>query len=158
FLISVDTAISIPIVSLSPDSDSGISDDNLTNIVKPTLHLKDIDPDIISVQVWDAMSDTQIGVATQQPDGSWAYTFTSDLTEGLHQVYVKVEDIAGNKANSAIFDFTIDTTVSTPVISLLSKDDTGVTGDNLTNINKPGFAISGVDADAHRVVVQVMHN
>ncbi|MGT8388156.1 non-fimbrial adhesin SiiE [Salmonella enterica subsp. enterica serovar Typhimurium] len=158
FLISVDTAISIPIVSLSPDSDSGISDDNLTNIVKPTLHLKDIDPDIISVQVWDAMSDTQIGVATQQPDGSWAYTFTSDLTEGLHQVYVKVEDIAGNKENSAIFDFTIDTTVSTPVISLLSKDDTGVTGDNLTNINKPGFAISGVDADAHRVVVQVMHN
>ncbi|ECT0797546.1 Ig-like domain repeat protein, partial [Salmonella enterica subsp. enterica serovar Kentucky] len=142
----------------SPDSDSGISDDNLTNIVKPTLHLKDIDPDIISVQVWDAASDTQIGVATQQPDGSWAYTFTSDLTEGLHQVYVKVEDIAGNKANSAVFDFTIDTTVSTPVISLLSKDDTGVTGDNLTNINKPGFAISGVDADAHRVVVQVMHN
>ncbi|EDW2603947.1 Ig-like domain repeat protein [Salmonella enterica subsp. enterica] len=158
FLISVDTAISIPIVSLSPDSDSGIADDNLTNIVKPTLHLKDIDPDIISVQVWDAMSDTQIGVATQQPDGSWAYTFTSDLTEGLHQVYVKVEDIAGNKANSAVFDFTIDTTVSTPVISLLSKDDTGVTGDNLTNIHKPGFAISGVDADAHRVVVQVMHN
>ncbi|HGG5979624.1 TPA: non-fimbrial adhesin SiiE [Salmonella enterica subsp. enterica serovar Hvittingfoss] len=158
FLISVDTAISIPIVSLSPDSDSGIADDNLTNIVKPTLHLKDIDPDIISVQVWDAMSDTQIGVATQQPDGSWAYTFTSDLTEGLHQVYVKVEDIAGNKANSAVFDFTIDTTVSTPVISLLSKDDTGVTGDNLTNINKPGFAISDVDADAHRVVVQVMHN
>ncbi|EIO3694195.1 non-fimbrial adhesin SiiE [Salmonella enterica subsp. enterica serovar Infantis] len=158
FLISVDTAISIPIVSLSPDSDSGIADDNLTNIVKPTLHLKDIDPDIISVQVWDAMSDTQIGVATQQPDGSWAYSFTSDLTEGLHQVYVKVEDIAGNKANSAVFDFTIDTTVSTPVISLLSKDDTGVTGDNLTNINKPGFAISGVDADAHRVVVQVMHN
>ncbi|EJR9926180.1 non-fimbrial adhesin SiiE [Salmonella enterica] len=158
FLISVDTAISIPIVSLSPDSDSGVSDDNLTNIVKPILHLKDIDPDIISVQVWDAASDTQIGVATQQPDGSWAYTFTSDLTEGLHQVYVKVEDIAGNKANSAVFDFTIDTTVSTPVISLLSKDDTGVTGDNLTNINKPGFAISGVDADAHRVVVQVMHN
>ncbi|EDB3335301.1 Ig-like domain repeat protein [Salmonella enterica subsp. enterica serovar Typhimurium] len=158
FLISVDTAISIPIVSLSPDSDSGIADDNLTNIVKPTLHLKDIDPDIISVQVWDAASDTQIGVATQQPDGSWAYTFTSDLTEGLHQVYVKVEDIAGNKANSAVFDFTIDTTVSTPVISLLSKDDTGVTGDNLTNINKPGFAISDVDADAHRVVVQVMHN
>ncbi|EGV9378452.1 Ig-like domain repeat protein [Salmonella enterica] len=158
FLISVDTAISIPIVSLSPDSDSGIADDNLTNIVNPTLHLKDIDPDIISVQVWDAASDTQIGVATQQPDGSWTYTFTSDLTEGLHQVYVKVEDIAGNKANSAVFDFTIDTTVSTPVISLLSKDDTGVTGDNLTNINKLGFAISGVDADAHRVVVQVMHN
>ncbi len=25
------------------------------------------------------------------------YTFTSDLTESLHQVYVKVEDIAGNK-------------------------------------------------------------
>ncbi|MDI5829681.1 aminotransferase class V-fold PLP-dependent enzyme, partial [Salmonella enterica subsp. enterica serovar Kentucky] len=42
--------------------------------------------------------------------------------------------MAGNKANSAVFDFTIDTTVSTPVISLLSKDDTGVTGDNLTNI------------------------
>ncbi|MDK9532743.1 Ig-like domain-containing protein [Salmonella enterica subsp. enterica serovar Paratyphi A] len=154
FLISVDTAISIPIVSLSPDSDSGIADDNLTNIVKPTLHLKDIDPDIISVQVWDAMSDTQIGVATQQPDGSWAYTFTSDLTEGLHQVYVKVEDIAGNKANSAVFDFTIDTTVSTPVISLLSKDDTGVTGDNLTNDVRPHFRVT-VPGDVNEVRLSI---
>ncbi|ECG8591802.1 Ig-like domain repeat protein, partial [Salmonella enterica subsp. salamae] len=157
FFISVDTAISIPLVSLSPDSDTGVSNDNLTKIVKPTLHLKDIDPDIISVQVWDAVSDTQIGVATQQPDGTWAYTFTSDLTEGKHQVYVKVEDIAGNKASSAVFDFTIDITISTPVISLLPRDDTGITGDNLTNINKPGFVINGIDADAHRVIVQVMH-
>ncbi|EIF0160097.1 Ig-like domain repeat protein [Salmonella enterica] len=158
FSISVDTAISIPIVSLSPDSDSGVANDNLTKIVKPTLHLKDIDPDITSVQIWNAASDTQIGFATQQPDGTWAYAFTSDLTEGKHQVYVKVEDIAGNKASSAVFDFTIDTTISTPVISLLSQDDTGITGDNLTNINKPGFAINAVDADAHRVVVLVMHN
>ncbi|ELD1909296.1 Ig-like domain repeat protein, partial [Salmonella enterica] len=158
FSISVDTAISIPIVSLSPDSDSGVANDNLTKIVKPTLHLKDIDPDITSVQIWNAVSDTQIGFATQQPDGTWAYAFTSDLTEGKHQVYVKVEDIAGNKASSAVFDFTIDTTISTPVISLLSQDDTGITGDNLTNINKPGFAINAVDADAHRVVVLVMHN
>nr|VUD24662.1 large repetitive protein [Salmonella sp. NCTC 7297] len=44
------------------------------------------------------------------------------------------------------------------MISLLSQDDTGITGDNLTNINKPGFAINAVDADAHRVVVLVMHN
>ncbi len=158
FSISIDTAISIPIVSLSPDSDSGVANDNLTKIVKPTLHLKDIDPDITSVQIWNAASDTQIGFATQQPDGTWAYAFTSDLTEGKHQVYVKVEDIAGNKASSAVFDFTIDTTISTPVISLLSQDDTGITGDNLTNINKPGFAINAVDADAHRVVVLVMHN
>ncbi|WP_139129917.1 Ig-like domain-containing protein, partial [Salmonella enterica] len=83
--------------------------------VKPTLHLKDIDPDILSVQEWDAMSDTQIGVATQQPDGSWAYTFTSDLTEGLHQVYVKVEDLVVHKANIVIFDSTTDTPVSTQV-------------------------------------------
>ncbi|EAW4991532.1 Ig-like domain repeat protein [Salmonella enterica subsp. enterica] len=157
FLISVDTAISIPIVSLSPDSDSGISDDNLTNIVKPTLHLKDIDPDIISVQVWDAASDTQIGVATQQPDGSWAYTFTSDLTEGLHQVYVKVEDIAGNKANSAVFDFTIDTLLSEPTIVLDNTDDSGTKGDNLTNVNKPTFLLGNIDADARYVTVEVQH-
>ncbi|WP_079778408.1 Ig-like domain-containing protein [Salmonella bongori] len=158
FSISVDTTISVPVISLSPDSDSGISNDNLTNVVKPTLHLKDIDPDVASVQVWDAVSNKQIGVATQQPDGTWAYTFTSDLTEGKHQVYVKVEDIAGNKASSAVFDFTIDNTISTPVISLLPRDDTGLKGDDLTNINKPVFVINGVDVDAHRVIVQVLHN
>ncbi|MGC7987485.1 Ig-like domain-containing protein [Salmonella enterica] len=158
FSISVDTTISVPVISLSPDSDSGISNDNLTNVVKPTLHLKDIDPDVASVQVWDAVSNKQIGVATQQPDGTWAYTFTSDLTEGKHQIYVKVEDIAGNKASSAVFDFTIDNTISTPAISLLPRDDTGLKGDDLTNINKPVFVINGVDVDAHRVIVQVLHN
>ncbi|HAB2447847.1 TPA_asm: Ig-like domain repeat protein, partial [Salmonella enterica subsp. diarizonae] len=88
----------------------------------------------------------------------WTYTFTSDLIDGLHQVYVKAEDIAGNKVTGPTFDFTIDTTLSIPVISLIAKDDTGVADDNITNINKPDFIISGIDSDAHRVVVQVTHN
>ncbi|HAB5479728.1 TPA_asm: Ig-like domain repeat protein, partial [Salmonella enterica subsp. diarizonae] len=101
---------------------------------------------------------TQIGIATQQSNGTWTYTFTSDLIDGLHQVYVKAEDIAGNKVTGPTFDFTIDTTLSIPVISLIAKDDTGVADDNITNINKPDFIISGIDSDAHRVVVQVTHN
>ncbi|KSB79703.1 hypothetical protein LFZ51_00300 [Salmonella enterica subsp. arizonae serovar 63:g,z51:- str. So 20/20] len=158
FLFSVDTIISIPVVSLSSDSDSGILDDNLTNIPKPTLTLRNIDSDVRNVEVWDAASNTQIGIATQQSNGTWIYTFTSDLIDGQHQVYVKAEDIAGNKVTSPTFDFTIDTTLSIPVISLIAKDDTGVADDNLTNINKPDFIISGIDSDAHRVVVQVTHN
>ncbi|EGA6601670.1 Ig-like domain repeat protein, partial [Salmonella enterica] len=158
FLLSVDTTISIPVVSLSPDSESGILDDNLTNIPKPTLILRNIDSDVRNVQVWDAISNTQIGIATQQSNGTWTYTFTSDLIDGLHQVYVKAEDIAGNKVTGPTFDFTIDTTLSIPVISLIAKDDTGVADDNITNINKPGFIISGIDSDALRVVVQVTHN
>ncbi|HAE1597243.1 TPA_asm: Ig-like domain repeat protein [Salmonella enterica subsp. diarizonae] len=158
FLFSVDTTISIPVVSLSPDSESGILDDNLTNITKPTLILRNIDSDVRNVQVWDAISNTQIGIATQQSNGTWTYTFTSDLIDGLHQVYVKAEDIAGNKVTGPTFDFTIDTTLSIPVISLIAKDDTGVADDNITNINKPDFIISGIDSDAHRVVVQVTHN
>ncbi|AIP97952.1 hypothetical protein N898_15995 [Salmonella enterica subsp. arizonae serovar 62:z36:- str. RKS2983] len=158
FLLSVDTTISIPVVSLSPDSESGILDDNLTNIPKPTLILRNIDSDVRNVQVWDAISNTQIGIATQQSNGTWTYTFTSDLIDGLHQVYVKAEDIAGNKVTGPTFDFTIDTTLSIPVISLIAKDDTGVADDNITNINKPDFIISGIDSDAHRVVVQVTHN
>ncbi|HAE1266611.1 TPA_asm: Ig-like domain repeat protein, partial [Salmonella enterica subsp. diarizonae] len=152
------TTISIPVVSLSPDSESGILDDNLTNITKPTLILRNIDSDVRNVQVWDAISNTQIGIATQQSNGTWTYTFTSDLIDGLHQVYVKAEDIAGNKVTGPTFDFTIDTTLSIPVISLIAKDDTGVADDNITNINKPDFIISGIDSDAHRVVVQVTHN
>ncbi|EGG3389258.1 Ig-like domain repeat protein, partial [Salmonella enterica] len=119
---------------------------------------RNIDSDVRNVQVWDAISNTQIGIATQQSNGTWTYTFTSDLIDGLHQVYVKAEDIAGNKVTGPTFDFTIDTTLSIPVISLIAKDDTGVADDNITNINKPDFIISGIDSDAHRVVVQVTHN
>lgn len=49
FLISVDIVILILIVLLSLDLDLGIVDDNLMNIVKFILYLKDIDLDIISV-------------------------------------------------------------------------------------------------------------
>ncbi|EAO4572969.1 hypothetical protein OJ65_18650 [Salmonella enterica subsp. enterica] len=56
---------------------------------------RNIDSDVRNVQVWDAVSNTQIGIATQQSNGT--YTFTSDLIDSLHQLYVKAEDIAGNK-------------------------------------------------------------
>ncbi len=54
-------------------------------------------------------------------------------------------------------DFTIDTTLSTPVIVLDSADDTGVRGDNMTNRTQPTFNLQHIDDDAVRVTVSVEH-
>ncbi|MCD3083033.1 hypothetical protein GFK18_25255, partial [Salmonella enterica subsp. enterica serovar Enteritidis] len=51
-----------------------------------------------------------------------------------------------------IFHFTIDTTLSVPVIVLNSADDTGVQGDNMTNSTQPTFALQHIDDDAVRGV------
>lgn len=59
----------------------------------------------------------------------------------------------GNKVNSVVFDFIIDIIVLMLVIFLFFKDDMGVIGDNLININKSGFVIFGVDVDVYWVVV-----
>ncbi|EHI6908463.1 hypothetical protein J9356_004278, partial [Salmonella enterica] len=70
---------------------------------------------------------------------------------------VKVTDVAGNTATRTL-DFTVDTTLSVPTITLDTANDSGVPGDNITNEKTPGFTINGIDTDASRVVVTVTHN
>ncbi|EMD5728679.1 Ig-like domain repeat protein, partial [Salmonella enterica] len=95
--------------------------------------------------------------ANKTSAGVWDYNWTTDITDGVHTLTVKVTDVAGNTATRTL-DFTIDTTLSMPTITLDNADDTGERGDNLTNRPQPNFILQHIDADVASVVVSVTHD
>ncbi|EOG6411364.1 Ig-like domain-containing protein, partial [Salmonella enterica subsp. diarizonae serovar 11:k:z53] len=101
---------------------------------------------------------TTWGNATQSAvKGIWNYNWPTDVGDGKYTLMVEAIDAAGNKATQTL-EFIVDTTLSVPVITLDTANDSGVAGDNITNEKTPGFTINGIDADAIRVAVQVTHN
>ncbi|EDW1846984.1 hypothetical protein EK57_005083, partial [Salmonella enterica subsp. enterica] len=78
------------------------------------------------------------------------------VTEGAHTLTVEATDVAGNTVKETM-SFTVDTTLSVPLIALDSADDSGVRGDELTRVNRPTFLLDNIDNDARHVTVEVQH-
>ncbi|EKR1873699.1 Ig-like domain repeat protein, partial [Salmonella enterica subsp. diarizonae serovar 11:k:z53] len=151
--VNVDTHVTIDSIVLV--NDSSFIGDNLTNEVRP--HFRVTVPGDVNVVRLSLNDGKTWGNATQSASGEWEYIWPDDVTEGKHTLTVEATDIAGNKATQML-EFIIDTTLSTPTITLDAVDDSGVAGDNITNEKTPGFTINGIDADASQVMVVVTHN
>ncbi|EHJ7618810.1 Ig-like domain repeat protein, partial [Salmonella enterica] len=151
--VNVDTHVTIDSIVLV--NDSSFIGDNLTNEVRP--HFRVTVPGDVNVVRLSLNDGKTWGNATQSASGDWEYIWPDDVTEGKHTLTVEATDIAGNKATQML-EFIIDTTLSTPTITLDAVDDSGVAGDNITNEKTPGFTINGIDADASQVMVVVTHN
>uniref|UniRef100_UPI001119116A non-fimbrial adhesin SiiE n=1 Tax=Salmonella enterica TaxID=28901 RepID=UPI001119116A len=133
----------------------GIPDDNLTNNVRPQFQVT-VPTDVNVVRLSIDGGKTWV-TAAQKATGVWEYIWPDDVTDGSHTLTVEATDEAGNKATQTL-DFTIDTTLSVPTLSLDSADDSGIAGDNITNVKTPGFTLNNIDTDVSRVIVEVMHN
>ncbi|ECF5963748.1 hypothetical protein CC950_004449, partial [Salmonella enterica subsp. diarizonae] len=151
--VTVDTHISIGKVELI--NDSGVVGDNMTNDIHPQFRVT-VPEDVNSVRLSIDGGATWVK-ATQGAAGIWDYTWPDDVKDGKYTLQVEATDKAGNTI-TRMLEFTIDTTLTTPTIALDHKDDSGITGDNLTNAKKPGFILGNIDVDASRVVVQVTHD
>ncbi|EDN5139313.1 Ig-like domain repeat protein, partial [Salmonella enterica] len=151
--VTIDTQTEINSIVLV--NDTGVPDDNLTNDVRPEFRVT-VPEDVNAVRLSIDGGTTWVN-ATKTSAGIWNYSWTTDLTEGVHMLTVEATDIAGNTATRTL-DFTVDTTLLVPTITLDTANDSGVPGDNITNEKTPGFTINGIDADAIRVAVQVTHN
>ncbi|EEH5210792.1 Ig-like domain repeat protein, partial [Salmonella enterica] len=151
--VTIDTQTEINNIVLV--NDTGVPDDNLTNDVRPEFRIE-VPEDVNVVRLSIDGGTTWVN-ATKTSAGIWNYSWTTDLTEGAHMLTVEATDIAGNTATRTL-DFTVDTTLLVPTITLDTANDSGVPGDNITNEKTPGFTINGIDADAIRVAVQVTHN
>src|SRR5262245_41702624 len=53
-----------------------------------------------SVQIWNAITNTQVGTATIAADGE-SWSFSKNLAEGSYQLYAKLTDLAGNIGQTA---------------------------------------------------------
>ena len=137
--VTIDT--SLPAVS-TPDliSDSGSSStDNITNIVSPTVFTGTAEAGAL-VELFEGT--TPLGVpTTASPAGIWTIN-VGGLSDGLHNVFARATDGAGNQANSGTLAITIDTTPPAPpsVPDLTAASDTGISNsDNLTKNTAPTF-------------------
>ncbi|EAO6627241.1 Ig-like domain repeat protein, partial [Salmonella enterica] len=151
--VTIDTQTEINNIVLV--NDTGVPDDNLTNALRPEFRIE-VPEDVNVVRLSIDGGKTWVD-ANKTSAGVWDYNWTTDITDGVHTLTVKVTDVAGNTATRTL-DFTVDTTLSVPTITLDTANDSGVPGDNITNEKTPGFTINGIDTDASRVVVTVTHN
>ncbi|ECE6903404.1 Ig-like domain repeat protein, partial [Salmonella enterica] len=151
--VTVDTQTAIDGIELV--NDHGISGDNLTNALRPEFRVTT--PGDVNTVRLSLDGDTNWVNATKNAAGVWEYNWPGDVGEGKHTLTVEATDAAGNTATRTL-EFTIDTTLSVPVITLDSADDSGNRGDNVTSVRSPGFTIENIDPDANRVTVQIAHD
>jgi hypothetical protein len=138
-VVTIDTAA--PVITIAPDLatafDSGRSDsDNITSSRTPSI--TGTTEAGATVTLFDGT--TQLLSTTAGADGAWSIT-TAALATGLHNLTVKVTDVAGNiSAASPVLALTVDFTVpATPVApDLAATSDSGTsTVDNITAIATP---------------------
>ncbi|EGL5267148.1 hypothetical protein IQ658_004329, partial [Salmonella enterica] len=151
--VTVDTQTAIDGIELV--NDHGISGDNLTSALRPEFRVTT--PGDVNAVRLSLDGDTNWVNATKNAAGVWEYSWPGDVGEGKHTLTVEATDAAGNTATRTL-EFTIDTTLSEPVITLDSADDSGNKGDNVTSDRSPGFTIENIDPDANRVTVQIAHD
>ncbi|ECJ6784242.1 Ig domain protein, partial [Salmonella enterica subsp. enterica] len=152
--VTVDTQIAINNIELV--NDSGIPNDNLTNNVRPHFQVT-VPTDVNVVRLSIDGGKTWFNATQSATPGAWDYIWPDDVADGGYTLTVEATDKAGNKTTQEL-DFTIDTTLSVPTLSLDSADDSGIAGDNITNVKTPGFTLNNIDTDVSRVTVEVMHN
>jgi len=84
-----------------------------------------------TITIYD--SGTKLGTALVQPDGTWTFTPTTPLVDGLHSVTVTATDPAGNtSAPSTPLNFTVDT-IAPNIPAFEGVDDVGPTQGVIVN-------------------------
>ena len=118
--------------------DSGTVGDGMTTVQQP--HLIGSATAGVVVQMLDAGNNV-LGSASAAADGSYSILVASPFSLGTYSLHARATDAAGNVgASSATFTLTIQgsggpATPSAPV--LLGGDDSGVSGDGITNFRRP---------------------
>jgi subtilisin-like proprotein convertase family protein len=140
--------------TLDPGSDSGVKGDNITNITKPTF-------DVAGVAANGTLRLLRNGlVIATVPTGNGGTVMITDpgpLTSGVYTYASQVVDSKGNASPTGPpLIVTIDLVLpGSPTAFLLDPaSDSGLKGDNLTNINNPTFdaksAIPGATVNLFR--------
>ncbi|ECK6128151.1 hypothetical protein FR047_15875, partial [Salmonella enterica] len=154
--VPLDIMKEVPVISLSPDSDSGTVGDNITRDKQPTFIIGNLESDVVVVQV--DINGTVYN-AEKNADGVWFFTPGTPLADGSYTISVIASDAAGNQKNSLPITVTIDSTLTVPEIALAAGEDNGVSdSDNVTNHTQPKFTLQHIDADVTGVTVNVTHN
>ncbi len=128
--VEIDTSGPALTAMLDAASDSGVAADGLTNDNTPTISGTGVAGASISVVI-----DGQTLTTTVAADGTWSVTPTT-LADGAYTAVVTETDAAGNTSSASV---PVDIDTSPPSLQglLAGASDTGVAGDNTTNLSTP---------------------
>ncbi len=132
-----------PVLTLSPASDTGVAGDGITSNTHPAIAGTGTAGDLITL--YDG--GVQVGTATVAANGTFSITPGTTLGDGVHSFSATATDPASNvSAASTVLGVTIDTVApaatSTPVLAPAS--DSGIAGDDITNVVRPAITGTGV--------------
>ena len=144
FAMTIAVPVPLPATPSAPvldvADDSGIKGDGITNVTQP--YFLGSGPLGTMIQLVDG-SGKVIGSATVAGDGTYRVAPLAPLMDGSYSLQARAADGSGNSSlPSSPLAIGIDTlpppSPTTPV--LLSKDDSGVKGDDITSVNQPRLA------------------
>ncbi len=138
-------------LALSVASDSGVKNDNRTNVAAPII--TGTGEAQATVKLYDTDGVTVLGTTTADSSGNWSVT-ASALGDGPHTLTAKQTDAAGNVSSaSSTLVLTIDTAApgAPGALAIASASDSGAKGDGLTNVATP--VITGTGAVGNTVTL-----
>lgn len=133
--VNVDRTPPALIVDLLLSEDTGrSSSDNITSLTNPSVFITSE-----ANVTLDVRFDT--GATQSFFSATGLFSISKPLSEGLHSVFVRATDAAGNATAEQRLDITVDTTAPVaPTIDLATASDTGRSStDNITRDSTPTF-------------------
>ena len=96
----LDTVTNNPVWTLDDNTNSGVTTDNITNNLTPTIKGSAEANATITVFKGIGSSVTSLGTTTARDDGTWEFTIpNNELVEGSNALTVRTRDISGNDNN-----------------------------------------------------------
>ena len=147
--VQIETTSPTPTIRLAPTSDSGVAGDGITKVADPTFTGVAKAGSTIKVQI----DGRTAGTALANAAGVWRFAPATPLANGDHAITATAVDVAGNVSTAAHLSVQIETTSPTPTIGLATGSDSGVVGDDITNVADPTF--TGVAKAGSTIKVQI---
>ena len=124
-----------PKVWLDDASDSGVKGDGITNDNTPKIDGKTEPGAEVTVTI---QPTGEVIKTTADDNGDWSVTPKQPIPDGPVDIQVTATDKAGNTSAPTDLPLTIDSTApDAPKVWLDDASDSGVKGDNVTNVTKP---------------------
>jgi subtilisin-like proprotein convertase family protein len=140
---------------LDPASDSGVKGDNVTNVTNPTFDVPGI---VQNGTVQLLRNGVAVATVTSATGGTVAIQDPGPVRpDGIYIYTAQQTDVAGNASlTSSSVTVTIQTTAPTPSTPVLDPaSDSGVKGDNITNVTSPFIDVTSAQSGA---TVQLFRN
>lgn len=131
----ITTPPAVKSVKLQAGYDTGLSDNDMITNRTELKFEGAVDGNVEQVTVTFNGEEVVVDVN----NGAWEFVPRNSLADGDYSISAYATDIAGNVSNTLEEQVTVDTSNPEPPSSLILVTDSGVQGDNKTNVATPSF-------------------